>query len=84
MANANNNANVNNNAAPLASAVHIVDFGSRATPKIISGNASSNGQIWWDKFRSFCERNYPENQRAHEFRLLIIMTRARTGLQCCC
>ena len=53
MADANNNTNANNNAVPQAPAVHIVDFGSRATPKIFSGDTSSNGQIWWDKFQFF-------------------------------
>ena len=45
MANANNNANPNNYAVLQAPAVHIVDFGSRATPKIFSGDTSSTGQI---------------------------------------
>ena len=72
LVNANNNANVNNNAVPQTPAVHIVDFALRATPKIFSGDASSNGQIWWDKFLSFCDRNnIPEDLRVHEFRLLI-------------
>ena len=72
IAHANNNANANNNAVPQAPAVHTVDFSSRVTLKIFSGGASSNGQIWWAKFHSFCDRNnIPEDQLVHEFRLLI-------------